>query len=122
MGYRNIFIQNPAKISVKNNQLIVKNEAEHSVPLEDISSVMIENNQCIITAAALSMLGQSGCTVFVCDAKHLPCAVLEPFMQHSRSFKVYKAQINASEPFNKQLWKTIVQEKKSGSLSAVFRK
>lgn len=36
MAYRNIFISSPAKLSLKNEQLIVKTQEEYSFPLEDI--------------------------------------------------------------------------------------
>ena len=51
------------KVSVKNHQLIIHTDREHSVPLEDIVSVLIENQQVTITAAALSALGECGCAV-----------------------------------------------------------
>ncbi len=46
--------------------------------VEDISALLVENRASTVTAAALSYLGQSGCAVFICDEKHMPCAVLEP--------------------------------------------
>ena len=108
MAYRNILIENPAKISVKNRQLIINTGEFHSVPIEDISTLLIENNQSTITSAALSALGASGCTVFFCDEKHMPCAVLSPYHQHSRELLTIKMQLDASTSLNKNLWKQIV--------------
>lgn len=76
MSFRNIMIENPAHVSVRSNQLIVRTDAEHPLALEDISALLLENRQSTVTTAALSQLGQCGCTVFVCDEKHMPCAVL----------------------------------------------
>ena len=45
MAFRNLIIENPAQISVKNSQLIIKTGKEHSVPIEDISAILIENRQ-----------------------------------------------------------------------------
>ena len=111
MAFRNVVVENPARISVKNQQLIINTEAEHSLPLEDISSLLLESTQSIITTAALSKLGQCGCAVFVCDEKHMPCAVLTPFACHSRGFAVLKAQLNMGEVLKKQLWQSIVKAK-----------
>ncbi len=111
MAFRNLIIENPARISVRNEQLVVRTEAEHSVSMEDISAVLLENCQSTITTAALSQLGQRGCAVFVCDEKHLPCAVLQPFNQHSRTLSVLRTQLDASEPLKKRLWQSIVREK-----------
>lgn len=111
MAFRNIIIENPAQLSLKNKQLIIKTDSEHSLAVEDISALLIESRASTITAAALSCLGQSGCAVFVCDEKHMPCAVLEPFSQHSRSLSVLKAQLEASEPLKKRLWQSVVTAK-----------
>lgn len=61
MAFRNIVIESPAHISVKNSQLIIKTDGEHSVAVEDISAILLESRQSTITTAALSVLGQCGC-------------------------------------------------------------
>ena len=111
MAFRNIMVENPARISLKNEQLIICTVTEHSVAIEDISALLLENRQITITTAALSHLGQCGCAVFICDEKHLPCAVLEPYMQHSRQLTVIQNQLSASEPLKKRLWQAIVKAK-----------
>lgn len=103
MAYRNIIIENPASISIKNNQLIIQTDCVHAVPIEDISALLLESNRSSITTAALSQLGQCGCAVFLCDDKHLPCAVMQPFQQHSRSLSVLERQLAITEPRKKQL-------------------
>lgn len=111
MAFRNIIIENPARISVKNRQLIIYTDAPHAVALEDISALLLENRQTTVTAAALSMLGECGCCVFVCDEKHMPNAVLTPFMQHSRQTAVLEQQLNMGEPQRKRMWQAIVKAK-----------
>lgn len=111
MAFRNIIIESPAHLSVKRNQLIIRTEEEHSVPIEDISALLIENKQSVITTAALSLLGQSGCAVYFCDDKHLPCAVLTPYARHSRELAVVRSQLDASLPLKKRLWQSIVKAK-----------
>ena len=87
MAFRTVLIESPARLSLRNRQLIVDTDREHSLPVEDLNALLLENRQSSITAAALSHLGQCGCAVFVCDEKHMPCAVLTPFLQHSRALK-----------------------------------
>ena len=111
MAFRNTIIENPAYLSVRNDQLIVRTDAEHSFAIEDISAILLESRQSTVTTAALSRLGQSGCAVYVCDEKHMPCAVLTPFRQHSRELSILKSQLDATEPHKKQLWQEIVREK-----------
>ena len=101
MAFRNIIVENPAHISVKNSQLVIRTDTEHSAALEDISALLLENRQATITTAALSALGE----------KHLPCTVLAPFMQHSRQAAVIEKQLAAGEPLKKRMWQAIVKAK-----------
>ena len=111
MPFRNIIIESPSKISVEDCQLIIETDKKHSIAIEDITAVLLESRQSKITTAALSSLGQSGCTVFICDEKHMPCAVLTPFSQHSRQLGAVKSQLNAGLPLNKRLWQSSVRAK-----------
>ena len=94
MVYRNIFISSPAKLSLKNEQLIVKTQEGYSFPLEDISTILIENAQVTMTSALLSHCAQGGVLVYLCDGKHLPCGVLTGYHSHCRQFKMLQSQIN----------------------------
>ena len=67
MAFRNVMIENPARISVKNSQLIIHTDQDHSLPIEDISCILLESRQSTITTAALSLLGQCGCKVFLAN-------------------------------------------------------
>lgn len=98
MAFRNIIVESPAVISLRREQLIIRTDSDHSVAIEDISALLLESRQTTITTAALSRLGQCGCAVFICDEKHLPCAVLAPYQQHSRGLPVVRMQIAMTEP------------------------
>lgn len=111
MAFRNVMIERPARISVNNKQLLIFTDREHSLSAEDISAILLENRQSTITTAALSLLGQSGCALFVCDEKHLPCAVLTPFSQHSRALSTARMQLSITEPLKKRLWQSLVKAK-----------
>lgn len=62
----------------------------YTLPIEDINSILLENCFTKITTHALSELVKENVTVYVCDEKHLPCAVMMPFMQNVRSTMVAK--------------------------------
>jgi CRISPR-associated protein Cas1 len=109
MAYRNIIIQNEAKLSLKSDQLIVKTEtADNSVPIEDIDTILVENRRTVISTALMASLAKSGVALFICDEFHMPCAVLQPYLQHSRQYDVTQKQLALSTPAKKQLWKQIV--------------
>ncbi len=111
MAFRNLIVESPAALSLRREQLVIRTDAEHTVPVEDISALLLESRQATITTAALSRLGQCGCAVFTCDEKHLPCAVLVPYQQHSRGLSVLRMQMGLSEPAKKRLWQRIVKAK-----------
>lgn len=111
MAFRNIIVESPAVISLRREQLIIQTDSDHSVAIEDISALLLENRQTTITTAALSRLGQRGCAVFTCDERHLPCAVLMPFQQHSRGLPIVRMQMGITEPMKKRLWQSLVKAK-----------
>ena len=112
MAYRNVIISNPAKLSVKLNQLCISTSAiNDTIPIEDINMLLIESQQVSVTTALLGELASSGVAVFICDKQHLPCAVITPYLQHSRYHEVTSRQLNMSLPTKKRLWQQIVKSK-----------
>lgn len=111
MAYRNVFISSPAKLSVKNQQLVINYQEEFSIPLEDISTILIENQQVNLTGALLSKCASAGVLVYLCDEKHTPCGVLTGYNNHSRKYKMLKAQIDLKLTVKKHIWQDIVTKK-----------
>lgn len=111
MSWRSILISNPARLSLKNNHLVVKQEEEILVPLEDISVIVIETDRAIVTSKLLDEIARHKILLFVCDPKHLPSGLFLPFQQHSRFLKILKIQLELTAPFKKNSWKMIVEQK-----------
>lgn len=111
MVYRNLMIASNAQLKIQNEQLLITTDATHRIPIEDINSLLIENRQSTITIATLAKLAQDGVTVYVCDEKHTPCAIMMPFAQNSRQYGMVKLQESMSLPLQKQLWQQIVKSK-----------
>lgn len=105
MAWRVIAIENPAKLSLKNNKLIIKQDDEVLLPLEDIDSLIIDNQQITITARILSAMANFGINVLICDDKHLPSTIILPHGQASRGSKNARQQLNIGEALRKQLWR-----------------
>lgn len=57
MEYRNIFLANPAKIRVLREQLVIEQAETFTVPLEDISAVLIESRQALLGIAGIASAG-----------------------------------------------------------------
>lgn len=114
MGYKTLLFSQPCQLSVKDYQLVYKSETSNkgiTIPLEDISTIILEHLQIKLSNYLLSICGEYNITIFSCDKYHQPNTILIPFSQHSRTAKIVKNQINMSEPLKKRLWQKIVQQK-----------
>ena len=90
MEFRAIFIANSAQLSVRKEQLVIRQTQEITVPMEDITSLMLESQAVTVSTAALQKLADYGVTVYFCDEKHMPAALLLPINRHSRQLKALK--------------------------------
>lgn len=106
-------ISNSAQIKSKNKQLqiILASDENHTVPIEDINSLMLETEKVQISSHALRELTLNGTAVYLCDEKHMPCGVLLPLNSHSRQLKILQLQLNMKKPLQKRLWQQLVQQK-----------
>ena len=111
MGWRVISIENPAKLSLKDNKLVIEQEEKVMVPLEDIDSLVIDGGGIVLSKNIITALSVSGVNVLLCDEKHLPCSMLIPYSQASRGVKLAKAQLNMPEATRKQLWRKNIMQK-----------
>ncbi|MCD8025227.1 MAG: type II CRISPR-associated endonuclease Cas1 [Candidatus Gastranaerophilales bacterium] len=115
MGYKTLLFTNPCKLKVKNKQLCCQfkdsEDVDVTIPLEDISTIILDNFQIEVTNYLISMCGEYNITMFSCSSKHQPNIVLNPFYQHSRNTKISLNQINMAEPFKKRIWQKIVKQK-----------
>lgn len=80
MTWRSLLIQNGGKLSLQRRQLLIQqNDESHTVPLEDIAVIIIENRETLITAPLLSALAEHGATLLTCDEQFLPCGQWLPY-------------------------------------------
>lgn len=108
MEFRSIFISNPAQLSARREQLVIRQAQEVTVPMEDITSLMLESQAVTISSAALQKLAGHGVTVYFCDEKHMPAALLLPINRHSRQLRALKGQIAMTKPAQKRIWQSVV--------------
>ena len=108
MGFRNIIITKSMNLSVKNNQLVIN---DYTVPLEDINSIMIENQAVTLTSRLINEIADYGIACYICNEKHIPLTMILPIERHSRHFQMLNAQIHISKVVQKRLWKEIVKQK-----------
>lgn len=113
MVKRTLYFGNPAYLSLKDNQLVVKlKDGEvKTVPVEDIGYVVLDHRQITITQGALAALEENNVAVITCDTRHLPTGLLLPLAGNTIQSERFQSQIEASVPLKKQLWQQTVQQK-----------
>ncbi len=122
---RTLCFSNPAYLSLKNKQLVVKlpevekadvpdlfkDKAIHTVPVEDIGVLLLDHKQITITQGLIESLLENNCAIITCDSAHLPVGLMLPLCGNTTQNERFMTQINASLPLKKQLWQQTVQQK-----------
>ena len=109
---RTLFFATPFCLSLRDNQLVIATKEapnlRKSVPIEDIGVVVLEHRQTIVTLPLLNALSDRNVAVVFCDGNRMPNAMLMNLDSNRTQGESYRAQIEASEPLKKNLWKQIV--------------
>lgn len=120
---RTLCFSNPAYLSLKNAQMVIKlpevekadvaelikAEAVRTIPIEDIGVVVLDNRQITITQGLAEALLENNCAIITCDSAHLPVGLMLPLCGNTTQSERFRAQIDASLPLKKQLWQQTVQ-------------
>ena len=78
-GWRTVVINNSEKIGYSYDQLVIKNDIEHNVPIEQIKTVMIDTTQTNISTKLIAELVSNNVKVIFCDEKHNPIGEITPY-------------------------------------------
>lgn len=122
---RTLCFSNPAYLSLKNEQLIIKlpevessdlperlkKESTRTIPTEDIGVIVLDNKQITVTQGVLEAMLENNCAVITCDKSHLPVGLMLPLCSNTTQNERYRNQLDASLPLQKQLWQQTVQYK-----------
>jgi len=123
---KTLYFSNPAYLSLKNSQLVIKlpeveknetlpesfkTESIRTVPVEDIGVIVIDNKQITFTSGLMEALLDNNCAVVTCDSRSMPQGLMLPLEGNTTQSERYTAQIEASLPLKKQLWQQTVQAK-----------
>lgn len=115
MVKRTLHFSNPAHLSIRNRQLVVdlkdETKRQHTVPVEDLGVVVLENPQITITSSVLEALMEQKVAVLTCNNQYLPSGMFLPLDGHSEQTERIRTQFNASQPLKKQLWQQTVRAK-----------
>ena len=133
---RTLYFGNPAYLSLKNAQLVLrlpevekndtvsvtfKKSAERTIPIEDIGVVVLDHKQITITQALIDALLNNNCAMITCDDSHIPRGLMLPLAGNSLQSERFREQIGCSLPLRKQLWQQTVQAKISNQAIVLKR-
>ena len=133
---KTLCFSNPAYLSLKNAQLVIKlPEIEKATtftedfkkstvltrPIEDIGVVVLDHQQITITSGVLDALLENNCAVITCDSRSMPVGLLLPLAGNATQNERFRCQLNASLPLRKQLWQQTIQYKIKNQSAALKR-
>ena len=130
---KTLYFGNPIYLSLRNAQLVLrkpdadkleesfKQEAERTIPIEDIGVVVLDNRRITITTGAMEALLGNNCAIITCDSTNLPVGLMLPLSGNTTQSERFRNQIDASLPLKKQLWQQTVQAKIRNQASVLKR-
>lgn len=90
------------------------------IPLSDISVIVIENLDCILTTRLLESCSLNNVCIITCDYKHQPIGIYHGLNTHSRSSKIIKTQLEWTSHFKGICWKHIIEGKIRNQLEVLI--
>lgn len=120
---KTLYFGNPMYLSLRNAQLVLrkpdadkleesfKQDAERTIPIEDIGVVVLDNRRITITTGAMEALLGNNCAIITCDSTNLPVGLMLPLCGNTTQSERFRNQIDASLPLKKQLWQQTIRQK-----------
>lgn len=123
---KTIYFGNPAYLSLKNAQLVIKlpelvrnstlpegfkEKSELTMPIEDIGVIVLDNKQITITSGVVEALLENNSAIITCDSKSMPVGLMLPLYGNTTQNERFRQQLDASLPLMKQLWQQTIKVK-----------
>ena len=123
---KTFYFGNPAYLSLRNQQLVIKlpeivkndtvpesfkRQSEITKPIEDIAVIVLDNKQITITQGVLEALLENNCAVITCDGRSMPVGLMLPLYGNTTQNERFRDQLDASLPLKKQLWQQTIKAK-----------
>lgn len=116
---KTLYFGNPAYLSLKLEQLVIKTQKQEddgesltrTIPIEDVGVVVLDHRQITITQGVMEKLLENNCAVITCDSRHLPVGLLLPLVGNTVQNERFRSQTDSSLPLRKQLWQQTIQAK-----------
>lgn len=111
MTWRSVMISRPARLRREHYSLAIEQEDTAFVPFEDIAVIVLNHREIVLTHPVLSACAEYGIGLYATGDDHQPSGVFLPFLQHSRSTRMWRLQQTAPRPLVKQTWAALIRRK-----------
>lgn len=109
MTWRIVHIHQSEKMRLKLDNLVIKKQGdEFTIPLSDISIIVAEGGDTVVTLRLLSALSKYNIALIVCDNHHLPTGIYHSQNGHFRAYKKLQAQLSWAPLQKDKLWQIII--------------
>ncbi|MEX2784625.1 type II CRISPR-associated endonuclease Cas1 [Streptococcus sp. H49] len=108
MTWRIIHVSQSEKMRLKLDNLVVKKLGEeYTIPLSDISMIVAEGGDTVVTLRLLSALSKYNIALVVCDTEHLPTGIYHAQNGHFRAYKRLQQQMVWAQEQKDKLWQIV---------------
>lgn len=110
MSWRTVLITNKAKLSYKNDYMIIRGKDVHMVHLSEINIVIIDSTAVTLTSYLIAELLNRKIKVIFCDHNRNPMGEIVPYYGCYDSSKKLFKQLEWTD-YSKVVWTRIIKEK-----------
>lgn len=123
---KTLYFGNPAYLSMRNDQLVVKlpeveknkdlpdsfkKDSERQFPIEDLGVVVLDHKQITFTHGLVEKLLENNTALITCDSNRMPVGLMLPLCGNKTQSERFNNQIVASDPLKKNLWQQTIKAK-----------
>lgn len=123
---KTLYFGNPAYLSLRNKQLVIKMPAVErsknvadiiraesivTKPIEDLGVVVLDHQQITITQGLLEALLENNVALITCNSRSMPVGLQLPLYGNTIQNERFRSQLDASKPLQKQLWQQTMKAK-----------
>lgn len=101
-------------LSLHRGFLVVENKTSQirqEIPLDNILALLLSANNINLTKNIINAVCEQGGCLICCGKDYLPTTLTMPYTGHWLIAPRIRQQINCSKPLQKNLWKSIIQNK-----------
>jgi CRISPR-associated protein Cas1 len=114
---RIVEIANPARLSIRDAQLVIERPQQEQLslpfttPVSEIAVLLLAHPQITLSQAVLSRIAEAGGSVVTIDGKFLPASIQLPVQAHFLQTERFAKQTQLSLTSRKRIWQQVVRAK-----------